>query len=121
MKTLRIAMLVALPMAVSVQTVSKDALAATCDTTVNGSQTCNGKIKEFFIYGDTQVVRAELVLDSDTAPWGCTLNGGRYWAIGPSSENIIKSILAAQMAGKTIAVRAAPAVATCTVAWIAIK
>lgn len=121
MKALRFAMLVALPLAVSVQTVAREAHAATCDTAVNGAQLCDGHIREFYVYGDTGTLRAELRLDSDTAPWGCSLAGGRTWQILAAKENVIKTILAAQLAGRSIVIRAEPSVSTCTVSWVALK
>lgn len=121
MKPLRIALLAAFPFAVSIQMVTKDAHAATCDTAANGSQLCSGFIKELYIYGDTGTLRAELRLDSDTAPWGCSLAAGKHWQILSDKENVIRTILSAHLAGKSIVVRAEAGKPTCEVAWVALK
>ena len=118
MKSLRIALMIALPMFATVGTVAQEAQAATCD-----GISCTGTITELYVYGDGATVSAEVRLDTDTRPTGtnCSLSGSAYWQIGPSKDNVIKTLLAAYLAGRRVLVREETNSGICKVAYVALK
>jgi hypothetical protein len=124
MKTLRIALLVALPLALGAETMTKDAHAATsCDAT-----SCTGPIRELYIFGDGDSMTAQVRLDEDNRPTtgqpiniNCTLESGAYWNVGSGKNNVIRALLAAQLAGRAVTLREVSNNGTCSVAYVALK
>jgi hypothetical protein len=121
MKAWKLMLMVALPMAASVGTLTEDAHAATttCDST---SGTCSGLIRQIAVHPDagagSSQVAAEVRLDADIAP-GCTLASG-YWEIAPGRDNIIKTLLSAYLAGKPVTLRKVTTGSTCFVQWVSL-
>jgi hypothetical protein len=117
MKAWNVMMMVALPLAATVGTITQDAQAATtCDSAAG---TCTGFIAKIAVHPDAgagaNLVAAEVRLDGDVAP-GCTLSGG-YWEIAAGKDNIVKLLLAAYMAGKPVTLRKVTTGTTCFVQW----
>jgi hypothetical protein len=120
MKAWNVLLMVALPLAASVGTLTEDAHAATnCDS---ASGTCTGLIRSLAVHPDAGAgstsVAAEVRLDADVAP-GCTLAGG-FWEIGTGKDNVIKTLLAAYLAGKPVTLRKVTTGSACFVQWVSL-
>lgn len=118
MKTLHVALLVALPWAASVGTFTKEAAAAGSCSTPNG--TCSGLIISIATHPDAgPSIAAEVKIESSSpSPTpGCTLAGGGFWEIAPGRENIVKMLTAAYLSGKPVTLKQVSASGTCFVQW----
>jgi len=96
------------------------AQAVTCDAT-----SCKGTIKSIVQYNAGEApLQTQVRLDADTAPTGCTLNAGKYWAVKLADENILKVVIAAYLAGKTITFRkldTTPPTTICTAMYVVLE
>ena len=122
MKALKIALMVALPLAASVGTTAEDALAAGQCSTASG--TCNGRVLGITIHPDggagSPAITGEVMIEVTSTPTtpGCTLTGG-WWEIGTGKDNTIKALTAAYLAGKPVTLRQTATTGACFVAWAA--
>jgi hypothetical protein len=117
MKALRIALLVALPLVASVGTIAEPALAATtCDAI-----SCTGIIKNVSVFKTGHSYGATVRLDTDVAPTGsnCTLSGGS-WLVDPDNSDVIRTLTAAHLAGKSVTLREVTNTGTCKVDYVTI-
>jgi hypothetical protein len=61
----------------------------------------------------------QVQLDQNVAPAGtCTLGSGKYWAIRQTDQDLLKLVIAAQLANKPITLRFDATQTTCTI-WYA--
>ncbi len=115
MKTTKIAMMVMLPILASVGTVAEHAYAATCD-----SLSCTGTISQLTVFRDGHSFGASVRLDTNAAPTGtnCSLADGTSWLVQPGNGEVIRTLTAAYLAGKSVKLREVTNSGTCTVDYV---
>jgi hypothetical protein len=89
--------------------------AATCT-----SISCTGLITQVSVMKSGHSMGGTVRLDSAVAPSGCTLSGGVEWLFGPNDEALIRTLVAAHVAGRSVQLRRVDNVATCTVDYVTV-
>lgn len=112
LNALQFAFAVLLPI-LTLGSVSRDARAATCDAI-----SCSGTIKALTVMKEGHSMGGLVRLDTDSAPGNCDLSEGTSWLITPTSDNVIKTLTAAHLAGRKVKLRATSGVTTCTIDYV---
>jgi hypothetical protein len=113
MKSIHYLFLAFLPF-VAVGSVAEHAQAATCD-----GNSCTGNIVAVSVNAAGHSFGATVRLDSNVAPSGCSLSGSE-WLVTANSSDLIRTLVAAHVAGRKVSLRRADATPTCTVDYVSV-